>query len=273
MRCCCSKCEDPDNDSECQCNPCKYRNGLIQLLAAQILMFLATLFSFFAMWDCRFVNVPANRVSDTLDNIEQMGDGNENLIPVEQMTRGLGFFIWEGTDGHCTPRDKYFGENMWELYRDFLGSDWDAPRAMATFTAIFAFCLMIWSFVFSCVAQPKVLRFALGITCIVLMPIFQAIPFMLLNSDFCKEYDCTLAESGRYAAGATSLYVLVGLAFLCTKPYPAHQQPVPEEKESQPKAKQDVVDGRPAEMTSQDVSITEESPESLPPIKGVVYDM
>jgi hypothetical protein len=265
MCCCGSNSEDENNSSECQCSPCRYRNGLIPLLVAQVLMVISFSLSFYATWDCHFVTVDASLVSGILDDIERSSDDFKlNLtVPSNSTTRGLGFFLWEGIDGDCTPHDTKYSENMYNLYHDFLGSDWNAPRVMATLTTVLAFFLMIWFFIFSCVAQPKVIRYGLAIVSIVLMPIFQSIPFMVLNSDFCNENDCSMGRSAKYAAGATSLYALIGVAFLFTQTFPKpksqnqvvavqkdmEQQPVPVE------SKDDVVEEVPADTTLQDISL------------------
>jgi hypothetical protein len=273
MCCCCSKCEDESNPSECQCSPCRYRNGLIPLLAAQVLIFLSFALSFYATWDCHFVTVDANLVSGILDEIERSADDFDfNLtVPSNATTRGLGFFLWEGINGDCTPHDTEYTENMYDRYHDFLGSDWNAPRAMATLATVLAFALMIWLFIFSCVAQPKAIRYGLAVVSIVLMPIFQAVPFMVLNSDFCNENDCSLGRSAKYAAGATSIYALIGVAFLFTqtfpKPKPLNQVAAVDKDVEEPPvqvdAKEDVVEEVPADTTMQDISLVDESPESV----------
>lgn len=48
MRHCETQCEDEAKRAQCQCSPCRYRNGLIPLLVAQILIILAFSMSLFA---------------------------------------------------------------------------------------------------------------------------------------------------------------------------------------------------------------------------------
>jgi hypothetical protein len=233
MSFCCSQCEDESNKSECQCSPCRYRNGLIPLLIAQVLIIVSFSFSMYSTCDCHFVTVDASLVSGILDEIERSSNNFDanHPIPSNSTTRGLGFFVWEGIDGECTTHHSMNSENMhngnmygtgnmYNRYHDFLGSDWNAPRVMATLSTILAFFLMIWLFIFSCVAQPKTIRYGLSVVFIVLMTIFQSIPFMILNSDFCNDNNCSMGRSAKFAAGATSLYALVGVALLFTQTFP-----------------------------------------------------
>lgn len=216
MCCCCSNCKS-DPSSDCQCTPCKYPNGILPLIVAQVLMVLAWTFSAYALWDCHFVTVDASKANGILNNIEFISNNNVTIPDYTSATRGLGFFLWEGVDGECKPSDSEYYEDLWELYYDFLGSDWYAPRVLAVLATFVSFCLMVWLFIFSCVSHPKTLRRVVMAICIVLMPIFQAIPFMVLQSDFCSEFDCSMGQSARYGASAVALFACVGFVLYFTK--------------------------------------------------------
>lgn len=273
---CDSTFEEECSKAECQCSPCRYRNGLIPLLVAQVLIVLSFFMSLYAALDCHFVTVDVSLVSGNLDAIERLSkDFDVNIVPSDSTTRGLGFYFWEGIDGECTSSTD-FTENMYELYKDVLGSDWNVPRAMANVTTSFAFILLIWTFLFSCVAQPSEIRVGLAFTFLVIMTIFSSIPFMILNSDFCNDNACSVGRSAKYAAGATSLYALIGLAFVFTKKYPKPkpQHPVryfQKDLEEQPiptSVKDNFVLEAPGVANVQDVSLVDETPEI---VKANIY--
>jgi hypothetical protein len=202
----------------CECRSCTYPNGVFILILAQILMLAASLFSLFVVCDCQFVTVDAAAVDPILTAIFH----NES-IPVQpnKQDRGLGFFVWEDVDGKCTYEHNYnITEASWKDYENFLGSDWNAARAMACYAAFFAWAVLIWLLVFSCVAHPKVIRYILVGVLIVLMPIFQSIPFLVMGSDFCNENDCQIGRSAIYSAVAVGLYVITGILLLFSKDYP-----------------------------------------------------
>jgi hypothetical protein len=271
----CDYCEDKCKEAECQWSPCRYPNGPIPLLVAQILIIVSFAMSFYATWDCQFVEVDASLVSGVLDDIERLSKDFDFTGPTtfsNATTRGLGFYFWEGIDGECAPHGTDYSENMYDLYKEVLGSDWNVPRAMANVTTIFAFLLLIWLFLFSCVAQPGEIRYILAFTLLIIMTIFSAIPFMLLNSDFCSENNCSMGRSAKYAAGATSLYFLIGVAFMFTQRYPKPtptQHPVgfdQKDVEEPPipiDEKEDFVLEDPDDLTLQDVSLANEYPERV----------
>jgi hypothetical protein len=215
-------CSNKPSDT-CECRPCTYPNGVFILILAQILMLVASLLSVYAVYDCQFVTVDAAAVDPFLTTIFPS-------IPVQanNKDRGLGFFFWEGVDGQCTYENNYdYSEVSWQDYENFLGSDWDGARAMACYAAFFAWALLIWLLIFSCVAHPKVIRYILGGVLIVLMPIFQSITFAVMGSDFCNENNCQIGRSARYAAGAVGLYAMTGILLLFSKDYPGTRRRQP----------------------------------------------
>jgi hypothetical protein len=269
---CDSNCEEKCSKAECQCSPCRYRNGIIPLLVAQVLIILAFLVSLFATLDCHFVTVDASLVSGNLDAIERLSEKFDvNIVPSNSTTRGLGFYFWEGIDGECTSQSTDYTDNMYDMYRDVLGSDWNAPRGMANVTTFFAFLLLIWIFLFSCVAQPSEIRYGLAFTFLVIMTIFSSIPFMILNSDFCNDNACSVGRSAKYAAVATSLYAVIGLTFIFTQKYPKPkpQHPVGffqkdlEEQRVSTSAKDNFGLDAPGDATLQEVSLANEYPDSV----------
>lgn len=192
-----------------------------------MIMLAASILAMFAAGDCHFVTVNATLVDPYLTTI--FPDTTITVQP-NNKDRGLGFFVWEGVDGQCTwmHEDYNYTEAAWNKYSDFLGSDWDAPRAMACFAAAIAWTFLIWLLVMSCVAHIKIIRYVVAFALIVLLPIFQSITFAVLDSDFCADKDCQIGRSARFAAVAVGLYALTGILLLFTKDYPgarSTQQP------------------------------------------------
>lgn len=215
MTCICNESdEDDDETMVCHVTPCRYPNGFIPLLTAQVIITLASAFSFLATFDCHFVTVDSNLASDFLDEIEPSSyNNNDNTATISNSkTRGVGFYFFEGIDGECS-----YGESVFELYRDFLGSDWKAPTIMATWATYLAFSTMLWVYCSSCFARSG--RCTKAVFAIVMLPIFQCVPFMILNSDFCNDYACSIGRSAKFAAAATSLYAFTGVAILFSHKY------------------------------------------------------
>jgi hypothetical protein len=94
---------------------------------AQGIVVIAFTISFLATFDCHFVSVDTNLVSGILDEIGAIND----TIPSNYTTRGFGFYFYEETDGECTSRGTGYTETIYELYHNFLGSDWNGSTAMA----------------------------------------------------------------------------------------------------------------------------------------------
>lgn len=219
-----------DNSSDtCTCRPCcTYPNGVCILIGSQIILCIASLLAVFAVVDCQFVTVDATKVDPFLTSIVFNKTASSQLNNTTE--RGLGFFVWEEVDGKCVWENSHnYNEATWNVYRAFLGSDWDGPRYMACIAAFCAWVLLIWLFAFCCAAHRKSIRYLFGgLLLIVLMSVFQSISFAVLKSDLCKVYGCKIGRSARFAASAVGLYVLTGILLLLTKDYPGTKTSEPQ---------------------------------------------
>ena len=204
----------------CTCRPCcTYPNGFIVLLLAQVLMFCAFLMSLFAVGDCQFVTVPATESVD--DSLTAIFNDTDVKVDDNDTERGLGFFFWEDVDGECAW-DREHTEDSFEAYWDFVGrSDWESAASAAFSACVLSFCFFVWLLTFSCLAQPKIVRYSCAGLLIVLLTVLQSVPFRLLNSsEFCDEHDCSLGRSAHYSIAAVVLYFVAGVLLLFTRDYP-----------------------------------------------------
>ena len=235
-------------DDRCGCS-CYNPNGLLVILAAQILMLLAACFSSVAVFDCHFVQVDAEMVDTELvkifDNffhnttvsvtvVDNDNDTTTNSNNNEK--RGLGFFFYEGVDGDCTwehfdDLSDSVSSSEWErrfedghdAYMEFLGSDWNAPRALAATAAVSSWCFLVWFLIFSCVSHIQLLRWSIGALVIVLLTIFQGSAFSVFNSDLCDRYGCEFSRSSGFGVAALVFAVFAGLLLFFTQDYPGEE--------------------------------------------------
>jgi hypothetical protein len=221
---------------KCACK-CFNPNGILILIAVQVLVFIAACFSTVAMVDCHFVSVDAAKVDPALAQILKDTFGEPATVDVNNDKRGLGFFFYEGVDGDCTwehfeDLDDRFNssdigdrlEDGFDAYLDFLGADWDAPRGLGVTAAAAGWLLMMWLLAFCCVSHPKVLRWVVGVLVVILCAVFQASTFAVLNSDICDKFACDLGRSARFAVTATILAAVAGVLMLFTKDHPGQQE-------------------------------------------------
>ena len=201
----------------CACRPCTYPNGLVLVLVQTVLV-AGLVLSLIAAGDCQFVTVPRNQVNETWVNsiFAESTSGPDS----ESKDRGFGVFFFEEADGDCSWDHNHTKSTMNE-YWDYVGrSDWEVASNVAIAATCFAFVSLVWSFLFSCIAQPKMVRFCFAGFVLVLMPILQAVPFMLLHSEFCDEHTCSLGRSSRSSIAAVVLFFVAGLLMCCTKDCP-----------------------------------------------------
>jgi hypothetical protein len=181
----------------------------------QIILFAAFVLSLFAFGDCHFVTVPRNQVNETLLSsfFSESTSGPES----ESNEQGFGIFFFEESDGDCSW-DHNHTESTFIEYWDYVGrSDWEVASNVAIAATCLGLFSLVWSFLFSCVAQPKMVRFSFAAFVLLVMPILQAVPFMLLESDFCDEHTCSLGRSSRCSIAAVVLFFVAGLLLFCTK--------------------------------------------------------
>jgi len=211
------------SNDNCACRPCTYPNGVLVLITAQILFFIAFLMSLFAAGDCKFVSVPEDQVSLQLSEIFRNTNPDADDMD-EGKKRGLGLFFFEDAAGECTW-DRYHNETTFDAYWDYVGrSDWEDASGAAVSATTLGFCAFVWSLIFACVAHPKIIRFSFAAFVLVVLTILQGVPFLLLRSDFCNEHDCSLGRSANYSIAAVVLFFLAGFLMFFTKDHPGRDQ-------------------------------------------------
>jgi hypothetical protein len=214
----------------CSC----YANGLVVLILVQVLLFCATLFSGFAMIDCRFVQVDAKSVDPELSDIfHDLVLNTTVLRPNNDTKRRLGFYFYEGVDGKCvfehyedipyhhnaTDWGENFGNNF-EAYMELLGNDWDTPRGLGTAAAGLAWLFWIWTMIMGCVAHIKVLRWILGALIVAILATFQSATYSVLHSDFCDTHGgCEIDRSSRFGIAAVIFFAAAGVLLFFTKDF------------------------------------------------------
>jgi hypothetical protein len=206
---------DNRNKDSCDCvGCCRYPNGPIQLILAQILLFLGLMFSIEAMIDCRFVDATIESVPKPLP------ETLETYLPTGSR-RGLGFFFWELENGECSwDLDDDLTDDLIEDYIDFLGGDWRAPRGMGITALTLSFVIWIWILVFSCVAHLRPVRYVVAALCLLILVAFQAVTFAVVTSDFCDDADCKMGRGARFSIGAIVCFFLTGHLFIVMRDHP-----------------------------------------------------
>jgi hypothetical protein len=206
------------NKDTCDCiGCCRYPNGPIPLILAQILMFLGAIFSIESMVDCRFVNATTHgnfpwRLSESL----------ETYLPTD-IRLGLGFYFWELRNGECSwDLEDDLTDDLMEDYQNFLGGDWRAPRGMGMTALVLSCIIWIWILVFSCVAHLRPVRYVVAALCLLVLAVFQAVTFAVVTSDFCDDADCQMSRGARFSTGAMVCFFCSGLLFLVTRDHPGY---------------------------------------------------
>jgi hypothetical protein len=208
----------PNNKDTCDCiGCCRYPNGPIQLMFAQILLFLGAIFSIESMVDCKFVDArieafPVLLFPDTLETYLPTGDSRRH---------GLGFFFWELENGDCSWHlEDDLTDDLIDNYIDFLGGDWRAPRGMGMTALVLSWIIWIWILVFSCVAHLRPVRYAVAALCLLILVVFQSVTFAVITSDFCDDADCKMGRGARFSIAAVFCFFFGGLLFLVTRDHP-----------------------------------------------------
>jgi hypothetical protein len=197
------------NKDTCDCiGCCRYPNGPIPLIIAQILLFLGAILSIESMIDCKFVEAK-------LENFPY-------YIPFLSTTRrGLGFYFWELENGKCSwDLDDDLTDELRDDYIDFLGGDWRAPRGLGMTALVLSIIIWIWVLVFSCVAHLRPVRYAVAALCLLILVVFQAVTFAVVTSDFCDDANCKMGRGARYGIDAIVCFFFSGLLFLVTSDHP-----------------------------------------------------
>ena len=157
----------PVRSDICAWKCCSYPNGIIPIIAAQVVLVIACLSSTGTMIDCDFAKANIN-TTDILNT------DHEAIVPDPDIRRNsLGFFFFKAEDGEC--HWEYETDENFENYMD-LTSDWHGARSCGSLAVGLGWALFAWSLFFSCVAHPKIPRFLLG-GLLVLVATLQAATF------------------------------------------------------------------------------------------------
>jgi hypothetical protein len=202
-------------EDQCGCRTCcSYPNKLWSILPAQIITLVAFAMSCTALFECRFVLVGRahNSIVDAF-SIDVLWNGTiPEGIMNKNDSRGVGFIAWETIDGSCSDDLPDAADNVFERYSSFLGSDWKPPRAMAAVTVGMGLTVLIWMIcILSCVAHKQRYRTILAFLLIIVLPLFQAMAFIALRTDFCAENECAIGSSGIKGATAVAFYLIAGI--------------------------------------------------------------
>jgi hypothetical protein len=203
------------NKDACDCvGCCRYPNGPVPLILAQILLFLGFMFSIESMIDCRFVDATIESVPKPIP------EPLATYLPTDSR-RGLGFFFWELENGECSwDLDDDLTDDLVEDYIDFLGGDWRVPRGMGVTVITLSCIIWIWILTFSCVAHLRPVRYVVAALCLFILVAFQAVTFAVVTSDFCDDADCKMGRGARFSIGAIVCFFLTGHLFLVMRDHP-----------------------------------------------------
>jgi hypothetical protein len=251
---------DNRNKDSCDCvGCCRYPNGPIPLILAQILLFLGLILSIESMIKCKFVIATIESVPKPLP------EPLATYLPTDSR-RGLGFFFWELENGECSwdlidDLGHDLSKDLMEDYIDFLGGDWRAPRGMGI-TALTLSCIIwIWILIFSCVAHLRPVRYVVAAICFILV-VFQAVTFAVVTSDFCDDADCKMGRGARFSIGAVFCFFFTGLLFLKMRDHPGDANTAVTVTQVAPAAVGKGVDAHeeanPIDMEEQTVELNEE---------------
>ena len=200
-------------DKCCGLSCCGYPNGVGQIVFAQLFLFCGLWLCAASLLDCKFIEatqgypVPAfpngnssasagwNQVDIFLSNddestpqatIDEAVEFWNNQPPTR---RGFGFVMNETLEGGCgwNSESRYWIQDEFTNYRDFLGSDWNVPRALAGAATVMGWILLVWSMSMACVSYARPFRWVAFFVIFFLMISFQASAFAIVGSDFCNE--------------------------------------------------------------------------------------
>jgi hypothetical protein len=212
-------------EDQCGCRIfCSYPNNFYAIVVAQLLTLVSFAITLDAASDCHFVNGPASEIdpfSTTYLQLINKTIPEEDLRKNEKTERGLGFFGWEYLDGTCASgghrvtNATAIASGASELYFfDLVGTDWRTPRVMAVISLSLSVIVMLWTLSFSCVATKRRYRAILSFLLILVLPLFQSLTFLVLRTDFCEEFECTLGGTGQRVIAAILASVFAGI-LLC----------------------------------------------------------
>lgn len=206
-------------EDQCGCRTgCSYPNNVWAILPAQISTSIAFISSILSIADCRLVRVPNFTMDDLYNGTIPDGVVNNNAT-----FRSIGFFGWENINGKCSY-ESYEGSASGsdeqpfpyvKKYLGFVGQDFIPLLIMKMVVTMLGFLVLLWMMcLLSCVAHKRLYRYALVVTLIFILPLFQSLTFRILATEFCQEKKCELDEGSGLTIFAIILYFTAGL-ILC----------------------------------------------------------
>jgi len=216
------------SDKCCGFQCCGYPNGLPQVFTAQVLIFCGLCLCSSAFFDCKFIEATAGYPEPAIPYWNQLTGGVtaeqrdavkswwEDLPPTR---RGFGFIFNETMEGGCgfDEDSRYWDEDEFFNYQDFLGSDWNLPRAFTLTAVLMGWFIFFWSLTFICFSYARPFRLVVFIMVLVMIG-FQASSFAIIGSDFCEDSaqtDCTLSRGAWLAIAGLCCYFLGSILILC----------------------------------------------------------
>ena len=191
-------------------------NGRLSPMLMFLFLVFAISFSSIATFDCRFVSIKTKMNGSSLINLKSTDNSRQVEIANDSSTtiQGIGFFVWEGSNGKCDVEETSDDFLSYHMYQEFLGPDWRIPQIMACASLVLAFISAICTVLYYCMMPNTCVQYALALMFVIVLPILQSIPLTISHSDFCDEYSCVVGRSAQYAVCAIFLYIAVGLSLL-----------------------------------------------------------
>jgi hypothetical protein len=248
IRCCCRR--QNDNGTTRTTPKCRYPNGVVAIIVAQVLMIAGLLASLGTSGMDRwmvvcvcvmmllifellciesdpqcvfFIVVMGDCYLVVVENMPQSFFPNER--PNLNVVRGLGLYYYEAMDGKCSW-DNTNNEN-YHLYRTSLGRDWGTPRGLAIGASGGAYVALMGLLTLSCYNVRRLGRTVLGVFITCVLPFLQALVFTGMQTKLCRTYGCQFGRAAIYNGIAAGLFFLTGLVVLFgTRDYDRDRDPL-----------------------------------------------
>eukprot|EP00542_Grammatophora_oceanica_P010235 CAMPEP_0194026994 /NCGR_PEP_ID=MMETSP0009_2-20130614/1232_1 /TAXON_ID=210454 /ORGANISM="Grammatophora oceanica, Strain CCMP 410" /LENGTH=315 /DNA_ID=CAMNT_0038665915 /DNA_START=55 /DNA_END=1002 /DNA_ORIENTATION=- len=220
-------CGTSNSADQCTCGCPPLLNGALQLLVAQVLVFMGWWFSLATLGDCSFVTIPGGYVPEVdPDNLPN------NLIGEDsELRRGIGMFTFEDVDGRCYwyTYDYYNDDDWWSNNNDeiaedyilnFLGSSWASSQVTASIPAGLGWFLFVYLLSYCCSTQIRPFRYGTGVFLCIFFTVMQGLSFIVFGTTWCSTKECDFSRSAGFSIGALLCYFIAGLTFFVMKDYP-----------------------------------------------------
>jgi hypothetical protein len=197
---------------------CGCKNGVVQGLFAQFLLFCGFWFSLAVIGDCSFVEV--------VEPIQVRQDGvmatRLGLLSYTEMGTGQCYFwsdaILTNTTGSLVPLD---GEKQLEYYvRDVLGSQWYPSIVLASTVVVISLLWFIYVTSYCCSTQIRGVRFFTGFMVALVFVTIQGLTFLVLATKWCDRNQCVTSRTAGFTYASCASFLLSGCAFFFMSDYP-----------------------------------------------------